>query len=83
LKELIMPVNRTVVLSETAYRRLEAYARIFDGSIECAASDAIAEWMNSTGNLVIETGPVSPLSRFVKVQVRGQTGITVTSEANG
>jgi len=49
-----MPVNRTVVLSETAYRRLEAYARISDVSIECAASDAIAEWMNSTGDLVIE-----------------------------
>jgi hypothetical protein len=49
-----MPVNRTVVLSEAAYRRLEAYARISDVSIECAASDAIAEWMSSTGDLVIE-----------------------------
>ena len=54
LKELTLPVNRTVVLSEVAYRRLEAYARISDVSIECAASDAIAEWMNSTGDLVIE-----------------------------
>jgi hypothetical protein len=46
--------NRTVVLSEAAYRRLEGYARISGIPLECAANDAIAEWMNSTGDLVIE-----------------------------
>jgi hypothetical protein len=46
--------NRTVVLSEAAYRRLESYARISGIPLECAASDAIAEWMTSTGDLVIE-----------------------------
>jgi hypothetical protein len=49
-----MSASRTVVLSEAAYRRLEGYAQISGISIECAASDAIAEWMNSTGDLVVE-----------------------------
>ena len=49
-----MTAYRTVVLSEAAYRRLEGYARISGIPIESAASDAIAEWMNSTGDLVIE-----------------------------
>lgn len=49
-----MTAYRTVILSEAAYRRLEGYARISGIPIECAASDAIAEWMNSTGDLVIE-----------------------------
>ena len=49
-----MSASRTVVLSEVAYRQLEAYARVTGVSIDCAASDAIAEWMNTTGELVIE-----------------------------
>jgi hypothetical protein len=49
-----MSASRTVVLSEAAYRRLEGYARISGTPIECAASDAVAEWMNTTGDLVIE-----------------------------
>ena len=49
-----MSANRTVVLSEQAYRRIEGYAQIANVSVESAASDAIAEWMNTTGELVIE-----------------------------
>jgi hypothetical protein len=49
-----MSASRTVVLSEAAYRRLEGYARISGIPLECAVSDAVTEWMNTTGDLVIE-----------------------------
>ncbi len=49
-----MSANRTVILSEQAYRRIQGYAQIANVSVESAASDAIAEWMNTTGELVIE-----------------------------
>lgn len=50
-----MPVNRTVVLSEVAYQRLQTYATIAGIAIEDAASDAITEWMRQTGDSVIAT----------------------------
>jgi hypothetical protein len=43
-----------VVLSEAAYRRLQTFAAVAGIPIEHAASDAITEWMKSTGDLVIE-----------------------------
>jgi hypothetical protein len=46
--------TRTVVLSEVAYERIQAYANFVGISLEVAASDAISEWMNSTGDLVVE-----------------------------
>lgn len=49
-----MSANRTVILSEQAYRRIQEYAQTANVSVESAASDAIAEWMNTTGELVIE-----------------------------
>jgi hypothetical protein len=45
---------RTVVLSEAAFQRIQTYATSVGLSIEVAASDAISEWMNSTGDLVVE-----------------------------
>ena len=47
-------MNRAVVLSEVAYRRIQEYASFAGISIECAVSDAITEWMESTGDLVVE-----------------------------
>jgi hypothetical protein len=49
-----VPVNRTVVLSETAYRQIQTYAIVTGVSMERAASDAISEWMHTTGNLFVE-----------------------------
>lgn len=49
-----MPTIRTIVLSEVAYQRIQTYATFAGLSIEDAASDAITEWMNSTGDLVVE-----------------------------
>jgi hypothetical protein len=49
-----MDANCTLVLTDAAYRRIREYARFAGVSIECAASDAIIEWMNSTGDLVVE-----------------------------
>jgi hypothetical protein len=45
---------RTVALSEVAYEQIQAYANFVGISIEVAASDAISEWMSSTGDLVVE-----------------------------
>lgn len=49
-----MPVIRTIVLSEVVYQRIQSYATFAGISIEAATSNAITEWMNSTGDLVIE-----------------------------
>ena len=49
-----MDAVRTVALSEFAYRRIKAYAAFTGISIEVAVSDAISEWMDGTGDLVIE-----------------------------
>jgi hypothetical protein len=37
-----------------AYQRIQTYANFVGISIEVAASDAITEWMSSTGELVVE-----------------------------
>ena len=49
-----MPANRTVVLSEEAYRWIQTFANVSGIPIERAANDAITEWMYTTGNLVVE-----------------------------
>jgi hypothetical protein len=49
-----VPAFRTLVLSEVVYQRIQSYANFAGISIEDAATDAITEWMNSTGDLVVE-----------------------------
>jgi len=49
-----LPADRAVVLSEVAYKRIETYAAFAGISIDRAASDAITEWVRTTGDLVVE-----------------------------
>ena len=49
-----MPANRNVVLSEAAYRQIQTYAILTGISIDHAASEALSEWMRTTGNLLVE-----------------------------
>ena len=49
-----MLLNRTVVLSEDAYERILVFAAVVGVPIERAVSNAVTEWMNGTGYLVMD-----------------------------
>jgi hypothetical protein len=48
-----MTAKNSLVLSKKAYERIEAYAATAGISVERAASDAIKEWMDITGDFLI------------------------------
>ena len=49
-----MLTNRTVVLSQDAYERILVFAGVVGVPIERAVSNAVTEWMNGTGYLVMD-----------------------------
>ena len=49
-----MLTKRTVVLSEAAYERILVFAAVVGVPIERAVSNAVTEWMNGTGYLVMD-----------------------------
>ena len=49
-----MPLNCTVVLSEDAYERIQRFAEFVGVPVERAVSNAVSEWMNGTGYLVMD-----------------------------
>jgi hypothetical protein len=49
-----MPLNRTVVLSEDAYERIQKFAGFVGVPVERAVNNAVSEWMNGTGHLVMD-----------------------------
>jgi hypothetical protein len=50
----IMLLDRTVVLSEDAYVRIQKFAGVVGIPLERAVSNAVSEWMNGTGYLVMD-----------------------------
>ena len=49
-----MPLIRTVVVSEDAYERIQKFAEFVGIPLERAVSNAVSEWMNGTGYLVMD-----------------------------
>lgn len=49
-----MSAHRTVVLSAKAYRNLQTFAAFAGKSLDKAADKAINEWMESTGQTIID-----------------------------
>jgi hypothetical protein len=49
-----MPGVRAVALSAETHNRICRYAEIANVTTDQAVNDAVIEWMNSTGDLVIE-----------------------------
>ena len=49
-----MFTNRTVVLSEAAYERILVFSAVVGVPIESAVNNAVTEWMNGTGYLVMD-----------------------------
>ena len=49
-----MLTNRTVVLSEAAYERILVFTAVVGVPIEHAVNNAVTEWMNGTGCLVMD-----------------------------
>lgn len=48
-----MARNRNVVLSAKAAERIQAYLNVVDVTLDEAVSDAVCEWMEDSGELLV------------------------------
>jgi hypothetical protein len=79
-----MPDDRTMILSDAAYRQIRPYAIQADVPTERAASDAITEWLQNTGEFVPEAlqKKRTPSAVKPKLTLVWNTGLRMDTESN-